>query len=180
MVLTKSDSDLFYSLWFPMLNYVNKTLKVSEELGEIDRTKPVNIYAAMEVANTLWENIDLIDDYLIEKGDIPEEHRNIIVGWKKHITDEFFIERHLKKGSIFISSTNEVYLVSGIISSWEEIFWDRTVPIYVKATLIPFKNVIITDGLLQPYNVVFGHGYKSDLKNIYMSAKTNGTLHKSL
>lgn len=34
------------------------------------------------------------------------------------------LERHLKKGSVFISTdTQEVYMVSGIITSWEEMFF---------------------------------------------------------
>lgn len=91
------------------------------------------------------------------------------------------LERHLKKGSVFISiDTEEVYMVNGILSSWEEMFDDRPLPILLQATLIPFKDTIITDGLVTPFDVRFGRGYSSDFKEIYRNAKQNKTIHFSL
>ena len=79
--------------------------------------KAVDLHAAKEIADRLWGNTELIDEYLAEEK-LPEEHKNIILGWKKRISGKFIVERHLKKGTIFIQAeNNEVYLVSGIISS---------------------------------------------------------------
>lgn len=114
-------------------------------------------------------------------NNLSDEHRSIVSGWKKCISGQFMLERHLKKGSVFISAdTQEVYMVSGIITSWEEMFFYRPLPILLKATLIPFKDKIISDGLVIPYNVCFGKGYSSDFKDIYMNAKKNKTIHFSL
>lgn len=69
----------------------------------------------------------MIDEYL-EKccSEFSEERRSIIERWKRGICDDFILESNLKSGLIFISAhTEEVYLVSGIISSWEEIFYYR-------------------------------------------------------
>ena len=56
-------------------------------------------------------------------------------------------ERHLKKGSIFISTKGErVYLFNGIIDSWEDMLSGVPTPIIVDAVLLPFKDCIITDG----------------------------------
>lgn len=73
---------------------------------------------------------------------------------EKRVRGDFILERNLKSGSIFISAkTEEVYLVSGIISSWEEIFYYRSPPIMLSAVLILFRDVIIFDGLVSAYNV---------------------------
>ena len=91
------------------------------------------------------------------------------------------MERHLKKGSIFISLENEeVYQVSGIISSWEEMFYGAPMPLIVEATFMPFKDVIISDGLVMPYFVIVGGGMRQMFKDVYLTAKKNGRIHRSL
>lgn len=103
---------------------------------------------------------------------LPEEHREIIFSWKRCVTGEFMIERHLKKDSVFISNGNSsVYLVSGIIDSWPEMFPEVPTPIIVKATLLPFRNVIISDGLVSSFPICFGRNVKMKLKNIYLTTK---------
>ena len=82
------------------------------------------------------------------------------------------MERHLKKGTIFISLDNEeMYQVSGIISSWEEMFYGAPMPLVIEATFMPFRDVIISDGLVMPYNILVGGGMKRMLKDAYMAAK---------
>ena len=91
------------------------------------------------------------------------------------------MERHLKKGTIFISlEDEEVYQVSGIISSWEEMFYGAPMPLIVEATFMPFRDVIISDGLVMPYNVIVGGGMKRMFKDVYMNAKKSGRIHQSL
>ena len=91
------------------------------------------------------------------------------------------MERHLKKGTIFISLENEeVYQVSGIISSWEEMFFGAPMPLIIEATFMPFRDVIISDGLVMPYNILIGGGMKRMFKDSYMAAKKSGQIHRSL
>lgn len=182
MTLSKEDAELFYELWFPLLDFVNKKFNVIPSMGKIHGAQHSNPALVKEVANVLWDNVQVIDEYLAEhEAEISEEHRSIIEGWKRRIGDDFILERHLKSGSVFIAShTEEVYLVSGIISSWEEIFYYRSPPIMLNAVLIPFRDVIISDGLVLPYNVAFGRNYSSEWKDIYMAAKKSGTFHKTL
>jgi len=91
------------------------------------------------------------------------------------------MERHLKKGTIFISMENEeVYQVSGIISSWEEMFFGAPMPLILEATFMPFRDVITSDGLIIPYNIIIEGGMKRLFKDIYMNAKKNGRIHQML
>lgn len=182
MTLNKEDAELFYELWFPLLDFVNKKFAVNPQMGKIYGAKASDPNEVKEVANVLWDNVQVIDEYLeAHRTALSDEHRSIIEGFKRRIADDFILERHLKSGSVFISShTNEVFLVSGIISSWEEIFYYRNPPIMLNAVLLPFRNVIISDGLVLPYNASFGKGYSSGFKDIYMTAKKLGLLHKNL
>jgi hypothetical protein len=43
----------------------------------------------------------------------------------------------------------------------------------VQAVLLPFKGKIIYDGLMSGYNIYFGSGIRSDLNEVYMTAKQN-------
>ncbi len=180
MVLSREDAELFYELFFPLLNFVNEKFKINDEVGEIYFGKRIDFRAAKEIADRLWENTGLIDEYLAEKK-LPEEQKKIVLGWKKRISGEFIVERHLKKGSVFICAEDEeVYLVSGIISSWDEVLCGRPLPAVLKAVLIPFKNLIISDGLVVASNLFFGKNMTSEFKDIYLDAKKNGGIHKSL
>ncbi len=182
MTLNKEDAELFYELWFPILDFVNEKLNVNPDIGKIHVAQNLNIVEVKEIANALWDNVRLIDEYLEKHcSGFSKDRLEIIEGWKRRVCDDFILERNLKSGSIFISAhTEEVYLVSGIISSWEEIFYYRSPPIMLSATLIPFRGVIISDGLVSAYNVVFGKNYSSEWKDIYMTAKKSGAIHKAL
>ena len=60
-----------------------------------------------EVANKLWSEVEIIDRYIKENPELQEEHKEIIQGWKRRIQGKFIMERHLKKGTIFISMEDE-------------------------------------------------------------------------
>ena len=178
MVLSKEDAELFYELFFPLLDFVNKKYGINAGIGEIYFGKTLDPLDAKEIADRLWENAAVIDEYLAEKK-LSEEHKNIILGWKKRISGKFIVERHLKRGSVFIcAETEEVYFVSGIISSWDEMLCGRPLPAVLEAVLIPFKNVIISDGLVSASNLFFGKNLTEEFKAIYLNAKKNRSVHK--
>ena len=145
-----------------------------------EKSKGIDIKNALRVANTLWTNDHLIDEYL-KQADLNDEYRELISGWKRHIAGDFILERYLKKGSVFISTDNrKVYLVNGLFSSWEEMIQYRNPPVMLTATLLPWKDVIISDGLVSITNINFGKTYSSDFKEMYLNAKRSGIIIKSL
>lgn len=175
MKLSNEDANLLYKLWLPLLNYVNRNYHVL--VDDIDFSKgKIDPRDAAEVAHFLWERTWIIDDYL-ERSDLPEEHMEILKSWKGCITGRFIIERHLKKGSVFISiADNSVFLVNGIVSSWEKMLRNAPMPTLLDAALLPFKNAIISDGLVSVMPIIFGTNSKADFKEIYMDAKKNGEI----
>lgn len=181
MKLSEKDGQLFYKLWLPLLDYVNVKRKVNKNVKDMANAKSLNPQEVKEIANALWDDVSLIDQYLIEhRTDMPDEHKEIISSWKRRVQGHFVMERHLKKGTIFVSEDDKVYQVQGIISSWEEMFFYAPMPLLMEATFIPFRDVIISDGLVMPYNIVIGKNMAKQFKDIYMSAKKSGTLIKSL
>ena len=179
MKLDHEDAKLFYQLWLPLLNYVNENYHILTDdydftLGSIDPQD------AAEVAHFLWERTWIIDDYLND-AKLPEEHSEIIKSWKRRVVGRFIVERHLKKGSVFISTDdNSVYMVNGIVDSWEELLRNAPMPTLLDATLLPFKNVIISDGLVSVVPIMFGPNSRADFKEIYMDAKRNGKIENRI
>ena len=181
MTLSQEDGQLYYKLWLPLLDYVNKKYRVNRKLKSIATAKELDPAEVKKVADKLWSNVSVIDEYLKENVDLPEEQKEIVRSWKRRIQGKFMMERHLKKGTIFISLDNEeVYQVSGIISSLDEMFYGAPMPLIIEATFMPFRDVIISDGLIMPYNIFVGGGMKKMFKDIYMAAKKNGRIHQSL
>ena len=181
MTLSQEDGQLYYKLWLPLLDFVNRKYRVNRKLKSIATAKELDPSEVKKVADKLWTDVTIIDDYLKESINLPEEHKEIVRSWKRRIQGKFMMERHLKKGTIFISLDNEeVYQVSGIISSWEEMFYGAPIPLIIEATFMPFRDVIISDGLVMPYNILIGGGMKRMFKDVYMAAKKNGRIHWSL
>lgn len=129
----------------------------------------------------MWADVGLIDDYLNVVKDISDSDRKLLMSWKRCVSGRFILERILKKGAVLISAENEkVYQVSGIISTWDEMFGYARLPLMIQATLIPFEGVIISDGLIQTYNVIIGSNMARAFKDTYMVAKKNGTVHREI
>ena len=101
------------------------------------------------------------------------------VGWAQCKPGKYIMERHLKKGPVFISEEDQqVYLVQGLFSTWEEMMGKG--PVLLDAVLIPFKDMIISDGLVTAYPFCFGRGYSEAFKDIYRKAKEDKTIRFSL
>ncbi len=175
--LSCEDAELFYKLWIPMLEFTNQQYHVINSDIHFFYHFPMDIDDVKPVAQFIWEHISCIEDYL-EQAKLPREHEDIVRRWKERITDTFVIERHLRKGSVFISEKSNVYMVKGLYSSFDEII--PCMPMIVKATLLPFKDVIISDGVIVSYPIIVGSGMAKCYKDIYIEAKNNNKIITSL
>ena len=123
MRLEKSDVELFYRLWFPLLDYVNRTYRVCPETEIIDEEQGVDPCDAKAIADYLWSHTAVLEEYLAA-AELPEEYAQIVAGWKRCKPGRYILERHLKKGSVFLSAEDgAVYMVKGLCSTWEEMEW---------------------------------------------------------
>ena len=178
MKLEQSDAELFYRLWFPLLDFVNRKYRVCPETEWIDKRHGVDADAAKEIADYVWSHTGVIEEYLAG-AELTKEHAQIVTGWKQCKPGRYILERHLKKGSAFISvEDGTVYMVKGLVSTWEEMLGDS--PVLLDAVLIPFRNSIISDGLVVPYRIRFGKSAVEDFKEVYMNAKRNQTIRFSI
>lgn len=178
MRLERSDAELFYQLWLPLLDFVNRKYHVCPDAGRIDNRHGVDACDAKAIADYLWSHAGIIEEYL-STAKLSDEHAQIVAGWVQCKQGRYVLERHLKKGSIFISAEDgTVYMVKGLFSTWADMLGEA--PVLLDAVLIPFRGSIISDGLVAPYRIYFGKGATEDFKEVYMNAKRNQTIRFSI
>lgn len=178
MRLERSDAELFYQLWFPLLDFVNRKYHICPETETISQQQGVDARDAKAIADYLWSNTEVIEEYLV-CAKLPDEYAQIVAGWKHRKQGRYILERHLKKGSVFISAEDgAVYMVKGLFSTWAEILGEA--PVLLDAVLIPFRGSIISDGLVVPYPIYFGKGARNDFHDAYMNAKKSNAIHFSI
>ena len=177
MRLEQSEAELFYQLWIPLLDFVNRMYHVCPETEKIDPSQGVDPRDAKAIANYLWSHTEVIEEYLAV-AELPNEYAQIVAGWKQCKPGRYILERHLKKGSVFISVEDEtVYMVKGLFSTWSEMLGNS--PVLLDAVLLPFLDSIISDGLVVPYRIYFGKGAREGFKEDYMNAKRAHTIRFS-
>ena len=177
MTLEKQDVELFYQLWFPLLDYVNKKYKICPQIKEINRSQGIASSDAKAIADYVWSHTEVLKEYLSE-AQLPEEQAQIVAGWERCKPGKYIMERHLKKGTVFISEEDQrVYMVKGLVSTWEEMVGKG--PLLLDTVLIPFRDSIISDGLAISYPVYFGRGCSEAFKEIYRKAKEEHTICSS-
>ena len=158
MTLTDEEAKQFYDLWISLLDFVNQKYKLIKELYGMTSPEGLPLQSVMQLSAKLWEDKRVIDEFILSGfKKMDEEETAIVSSWKRAIHGVFIVERHLKKGSVLISIDNdEAYIVKGIYSSWREMLENLPMPQVVKATLIPFRDIIIHDGIVAPYRTVLG------------------------
>ena len=164
--LSKEDALLFHKLMNSLLFYVNGKASIIKNANTIKELLNRDIAETFPIRKKIFsDKYDFIGAYIKENpNNLNEEELSIIASWKKYKTGKFFVIKHVKEYSLFLNPDNhKVYGVKGITDSFEEKFQGYA-PIVVEITLIPFKEHLIYDGLFMPYDISFGGGIKTSLK----------------
>jgi hypothetical protein len=174
MKLPPADVGIFYEIQSSLYGSVNRRrrlfphLKTTEELQE-----QVTLEQLDALRQALYDDISLLDEFVAANPDnLPEGHLAIARTWRYFKADTFYIFRYLKKYTVFLDSGDppRAYGVLGLTSDFDEII-PRRPPIMVEAVLLPFRDKIVFDGILKPYNIYFGGGIRRSLNEAYRLAK---------
>jgi hypothetical protein len=183
MKLSTADADHFFDLMWSLQFYVNHRLQLAPYLNTIQAYKNASFEEKAPIRTAVYENLSLLDDFIRENpSQLTAAELAIVRSWQEHaLVGDFFIERFLKKGAIFLGEgPNDIYQVWGLHDSLQEMFDGASLPIRVQTVLLPFKGHIVYDGLLSIYRIYFGSGVSSNLRESYMAAKQNGRIITNL
>lgn len=174
MTLTTDDANLYFQLLWPLYFYVNQQSRIYSGVGSVEATKALSVQEKLRLRDELSLNRSLIDNFVrANPQGLSAEKLAIVAGWKNMVHGNFYLERILKEYAIFISENKKVYAVHALYDPFQSIFHPSQLPVFIKTVLLPFKGKIIYDGLFQGYNIYFGRGISSSLKETYMAAKQN-------
>ena len=180
MKLVTDDAELFFKLMWRLQLYVNQKQQILPGVDSVEDYVALAQTEKVQVRKALWENPTMIDDYAAENPhNLPDDELDIVRKWNRFIVGTWHIFRYLKKHAIFVGD-GQVYGVLALRDSLEDILYGRRLPIMVQAVLLPFKGKIVYDGMLNLYNISFGGGIRSNLKEEYMAAKQNGRIITTL
>jgi hypothetical protein len=182
MILSPTDAQLFYKLMWGVQFYCNQQTGALKDVTSTDAYVRLSSEKKIRVRDLLWKRPALMDDYIQANPDaFSESELEILRGWRRQfLKGTFYILRHLKKGTIFIGDQNKVYSVSGLVTPLDEIVPGYALPQLAETVLLPFKEVIVYDGLFSGYNLIIGGNIRADLKRVYQVAKHKERIITSL
>lgn len=168
--LSKKDADLFYKLYFRLLQYTNNKYKIKPKYNII-KQKKINPSDLTDIVNKFWKHKDnLVDEfcknnpYLLNK-----EELDIVYEFKKGIRDNFIIVTFTKEYTA-IMNMNKVYMIKGVTSNIDETVSYKSLPTFAETTILPFKDYLIYDGLFFSYPIDFGVGFRDTVYKEYSKA----------
>lgn len=182
MNLSENDVKHFYGLYHSLLFYANKKFKILKDLSSPSDLHGSSPREVKKLKDKLYGSPELIDSFIKDNPmNFSSEDLEIVANWKNFVKGRFLIVRHLKNYTVFLDQSEppRAYGVLGIITPLEEMIGSN-LPIMVEATLLPFKNKIVYDGTLLPYNIIFGSGIRRSINDAYSQAKTNFGIITSL
>ncbi|MGD1950820.1 MAG: hypothetical protein ACFB14_14400 [Leptolyngbyaceae cyanobacterium] len=181
MKLAPADVQLFFDLMLPLQWYVSQQAKLLPDVKDVKAYTDSSMDEKIIVRDYLFDHPELIDQFIQDNPDnLETEKLSIIATWKNFVQGDFFIERLLKKYSIFIDDKENTYAVLGLMEGLDAFMDKRDLPVRVQTILLPFKGKIVYDGFFRWYNIFFGSGIKSSLKQAYLIAKDNNAIIDTL
>lgn len=187
-ILSIPEIGLFYSLLFQLYVYANQKLNIIFGIDSVDDIQSAPQLQVAKIRDAIFEdctatqNSKIFADFIAEKRDqLPRQHLHIYENWEKYfVVRDFFIERFAENGAIFIDASNEeeVFLVRGILSKFEDMFPAQNLPLRVHCILLPFAGRILYDGLFNTLesNVALKHR----LAQAYETAKRKNKIIRVL
>ena len=177
--LSQGEHDLFYEIWLGLLSFVNeqkKIIKTTNKLLTLDNLPPV---AAYEIRTELWNYPDFINDYLMTTM-LSEEKIYILKSWREHYLKGLFIVAEYKPEHTLLKhmdmqTDGRVYAVKGISEPISQVLQSK-IPITIEAVLLPFKDKIIYDSIMNPHPFDLGDLLSNMFIEIYEKAIRKGII----
>ena len=139
----------FFDTMDALLYFVNDRFKVVGEFS-LDYDGQIGDLKASLVARTLWENVEVIDEFVRENPfRLPKDCLDTALGWKLALPGLYAVVRY-QAGRAILMNDAGVFSVGGVTLDMEGEIGEA--PAFVEAVLLPFDDGIVYDGFLQVYD----------------------------
>ena len=135
-----------------------------------------------KIRDAWYNDTKIIDSVLYnEKHSLTNEDKSIIRTWKYNITGNFVCLKYYKNHALFYSEdTNSFYEVKALTEDFEKVLLYKKLPCACETTLLPYKNIIVWDGLVGLFHVSFKPNLTKIFTNAYKNAKKNNEIIKQI
>jgi Domain of unknown function (DUF6398) len=183
MLLEPLDVELFFRLHQTLMFFVNQRLKViPDKLATPEEFAALSPNVRLKVRDALNANLDLIESFVDENpSHLPEDELDIVRSWRHLVAGRFYVFRELKRYTVFLTTTDLAiaYGVLALSQPFEDVIGPY-LPVLTQTVLLPFKGVIVYDGLMSSYNISFGPGIRRGLNESFKQAKERHGIVTSL
>lgn len=134
------------------------------------------------VRNALMKNLDLIDAFTSEeRSELTDKQISIVSDWKYGIRGRFVVYRRLTNDTVFLSrrKPTTAYGVRELCRPIESVI-GQPLPSLVDTVLLPYKNSIVTDGIILSYPMKYGPEGRGGLNEEYRRAKERHGIVRSI
>ncbi|MGA9347191.1 MAG: hypothetical protein WBW48_00100 [Anaerolineae bacterium] len=174
MNLSTEDTQLFYKLRWALLAYANRHLKVIPQATAAEEISKQPVEQIAKLRDALYAKPNLLERFVAENPErFSPQELIIVASWRHRVSGDFYIMRHLKPYTVFMSGKGPTHLygVLGLCDPLEVVTGGAPLPILAQATLLPFRDRIVYDGILNFYRITFGRGIRTSLTEEYNRLK---------
>lgn len=165
--LSKKDVDLFYKIYFALLEFTNEKYKINPHL-KLYKQKAINPAEMEDVINKYWENKESIttEFCLANPYKFNKEELSLTSEFKKGIRRMFIICRYEEEYTALLTE-EKVYMIKGLNVNIDEIIPYDELPYTVTTSLIPFKGNLVYDSLFFGTDIKLGGGFEEMIDKEY-------------
>ncbi len=167
--LSKKEANLFYKIYFALLEFTNNKYKIKKSFKIYKRTG-LNPNELTDIIDCFWKNKDkiILEFCTTNPYKFNEEELDIASEFKKGFRDLIIIVKFEEEYTGLVSK-DRVYMIKGINDNLDNIISYKDLPLPVITSIIPFKNVLIYDSIFVTLSLKFGNDFikivEEDYKN---------------
>ena len=165
--LSKKEADLFYKIYFGLLDFTNQKFKIKPGYKIYNKTG-INPQDISEIVDKFWKTKDgvVLEFCLANPYKFNSEEIKMTQNFRKGFRDMFIIVEYQKDYTAMMCN-DKAYMIKGINSNIDEVIPYKDLPYVVLTSIIPFGDKLIYDGLFMSYNISFGMGFKKTVERDY-------------
>lgn len=177
--LSSDECRLFYETWYGLMGFVNERERVIRHKIKPEYPNAVSDMLIHRVREVLWENPELISEY-ISRTKLSEEKAGILGLWRQnHKKGMILILEYQPEYAVALASNEQgkdrLYGIKGISNSLAHAL-RRDLPAQVETVLLPFKGKIIYDSFMSSLQIGFGEGAEEVFRDVYDRAIKHGII----
>ena len=163
--LSKKDAELFYKIYFGLLEFTNKKYKINEHL-KIYNNNGIDPSEIVGIIDKYWENKEAVtlEFCLANPYKFSKEELSITAEFKKGIRDMFIVSKFELEYTAFMSD-DKIYMVKGVKGNLDNVI--PRLPYVVVTSIIPFKENLVYDGILSGLDIKMFDGLSKLIEKEY-------------